>query len=218
MSHSHYYRDASGYHNKSVLVVGSGFSALDIGSEIAQHGGHVSLSVRRSEAETEAQLFKIGSRIRTSGRDFEFSFAHLRPSIADLVANPDPRVLFTDGSSASFDCILFCTGYRFSLDFLPQHRLLDLRRPMLVQHLYKHLLYTNDPTLSFIGVVKHTSPFPVSEVQAHCVARVLQGKAAPELEEEERDNHEIENQQAYIEDLCATFGVSFTCGSDKAVR
>lgn len=218
MSHSHYYRDPSGYKNKSVLVVGSGFSALDIGSEIAKHGGRVSLSVRRSEAETLAQLHKIGSRIRTSGRDFDFSFARLRPSIADMVADPNPRVLFTDGSSATFDYILFCTGYRFSLDFLPQHRLLDPDRPMLVRHLYKHLLYTKDPTLSFIGVVKHTSPFPVSEVQAHCVARVLQEKVVPELEEEQRDNHEIEDQQAYIDDLCATFGVSFTCGSDKAVR
>jgi len=46
-----------------------------------------------------------------------------------------------------------------------------------VYPLYEHLFHTDDPSLSFLGIPHSVVPFPLMEVQATLVARVLAGKA-----------------------------------------
>lgn len=72
------------------------------------------------------------------------------------------------------DCLLFCTGYHFTFPFLTDncHVTIDDER---VTPLYKHLIHTEFPTLSFIGICKTICPFPQFHVQVLLVLAVLEG-------------------------------------------
>ena len=80
-----------------------------------------------------------------------------------------------DGTSiANVDYIIFGTGYRWTLPFLPQVPTRNNRVP----DLYQHVVWQKDPTLLFVGAVAAGLTFKVFEWQAVYAARLLAGRAA----------------------------------------
>ena len=92
---------------------------------------------------------------------------------------------------------MLCTGYLFSLPFLPAlHD--DLAAPetasptVLVtdgtqlHNLHKDIFYIPDPTLAFVGVPAYTATFTLFEFQGIVVAAVFSGRAWLPSEEEMR--------------------------------
>jgi hypothetical protein len=97
----------------------------------------------------------------------------VRPGIARLESR---SVVFTDGTQAPVDAILYCTGYQLSLPYL-QPGLVEVsdNRPLL----YKHVFAPDHPGLAFVGYFQTTGPIPpLAEMQARWVARVFAGRAA----------------------------------------
>jgi hypothetical protein len=100
------------------------------------------------------------------------------------------------------DILLFATGYRYAFEFLPWLRddAESTRLPTAIaangsgcHNLYHQIYYTHMPTLAFIGLPKHTSPFIIMERQAWHVASVLAGKCGlPPLNERCRQTHDEE--------------------------
>lgn len=137
---------------------------------------------------------------------FKHPKIRLHPPISHVSSsNGDRTVFFEDGTSVSdVDHIIFGTGYSWSLPFLPDVPVRNNRIPGL----YLHIFYRQDPTLTFVGAVRHPyicAPyhlciyiltayqlgagftFKVFEWQAVLAARVLAGKAQlPPLEEQEK--------------------------------
>ena len=97
------------------------------------------------------------------------------------------RVEFTDGVEADVDAILFCSGYHYDFGFLHPDCKVDVTDGR-VTPLYKHLVHTRFPSLSFIGIAIRICPFPQFSAQIQFVLAALEGSMTlPSREEMEED-------------------------------
>ena len=109
-------------------------------------------------------------------------------------------VTLNNGDNISVDCLLFCTGYHFSFPFLTDSCHLHIEEER-VTPLYKHLIHTEFPTLSFIGICKTICPFPQFYVQVQLVLAVLDGSCQLPSKEEMDADTEADFQKRLSEGL-----------------
>jgi len=94
----------------------------------------------------------------------------VRPAVAQLTPN---QVVFADGARVDVDAIIFCTGYTVSFPFLDPA---GIEVSGDTVKLYQHIFHPSLANLAFIGYCIVTGPlWPVAEMQARWVARVLTG-------------------------------------------
>ena len=97
---------------------------------------------------------------------------HPRPGIARVEGR---TVHFTDGSSAEYDTIIAATGYRIRFPFFDKN-FIDWEDATNVP-LYLRMFHPEHKSLFFIGLVQpQGSVWPLSEVQARLVAKILKGE------------------------------------------
>ncbi|GAC1470476.1 MAG: NAD(P)-binding domain-containing protein [Chloroflexota bacterium] len=109
----------------------------------------------------------------------------IRPGIAHV---DGAEVLFTNGVRSRPDAIVFCTGYTRRFPFLGQYVAVA---PDGSVDLYKHVFHPSLHNLAFVGMCRvQGSVFPIAELQARWVARVLTGQA--DLPPEALMRHDIE--------------------------
>ncbi|MFJ8110548.1 flavin-containing monooxygenase [Streptomyces sp. NPDC096132] len=119
-----------------------------------------------------------------------------RPAI-DFVEGD--RVVFTDGTSAAADAIVYCTGYRMAFPFLPADCPIGAQGSV---ELYKRVVAPGHPGLHFIGLVRpHGSITRLVEAQSRWVARLVAGRAV--LPEPEVMRKEI---SAYLGGIAGQYG------------
>lgn len=107
------------------------------------------------------------------------------------------------------DKVIICTGYQFTLPFLPNYHDDKLtsgeaNETILVtdgtqaHNLHKDIFYIPDPTLAFIGVPFFTATFTLYEFQAITAANVLSGTASLPSESAMRQEYnERVNRKGY---------------------
>ncbi|MCH0573349.1 FAD-dependent oxidoreductase [Streptomyces sp. MUM 136J] len=85
------------------------------------------------------------------------------------------RVVFTDGSSAEADAVVYCTGFRMAFPFLPAGCPVSEGGPV---ELYRRIAAPDRPGLYFLGLIRpHGSITRLVEAQARWVARLVDGSA-----------------------------------------
>ncbi|MBL1277136.1 MAG: NAD(P)-binding domain-containing protein [Ectothiorhodospiraceae bacterium] len=84
-------------------------------------------------------------------------------------------VHFTDNTSATFDYIITCSGYKASFPFLKASKVTS---NVNQQELFKYIFYNQDPTLAFVGFVRPIfGSIPgISELQSRYVSKVISAK------------------------------------------
>jgi dimethylaniline monooxygenase (N-oxide forming) len=93
---------------------------------------------------------------------------------SDVAQVEGSQVIFEDGTRTQVDTIICCTGYSLSFPFLDETIIKPIGDTI---DLYQHVFHPDVPNLAFIGQCIVTGPlFPVAELQARWVARVLAGK------------------------------------------
>ena len=86
------------------------------------------------------------------------------------------------------DRVVLCTGYHFTLPFLPElhddsamatqaNDTVLVTDGTQVHNIHKDIFYIPDPTLAFVGVPFHIATFTFSEYQAIAVAAAFSGRA-----------------------------------------
>jgi len=157
ISHAHNYRTPDEYKGKTVAVVGAGPSGVDISLEIAKYAKHV---YRAQRGVTEVSTHKPGE-IQTA------------PPITRFDGN---RAVFGESAvvSEALDSVIFCTGYDYSFPFLDSSIGVKIEE-RAVTPLYRHLYFTKDPTLVFVGLPWKVAPFPMFDCQTRHAARSLCG-------------------------------------------
>lgn len=204
--HSHDYRRPEMFRGKKVLVVGAGPSGIDISQEISKCAAKVFWSNHMDVK----KLLTIRNIVQKS-------------DVAELT---NSGAMFTDGSSETFDDVVYCTGYRYTFPFLSVDCEVSCE-DNYVKPLYKHCLNINRPTLSIIGLPINNCPFQTFDLQIRFVLTFITGqKALPtkhemlavtESEMNERWQRGVKKrkahalgmgyQEAYYADLAVTAGI-----------
>ncbi|XP_056425069.1 uncharacterized protein LOC130366760 isoform X1 [Hyla sarda] len=184
--HSHFYRYPEVFSSRSIVLLGSGPSGVDIAMELSAHAKYVILSHR--------------------GPPLKWTPPGNVSEAPPVVSATRNGLIFEDGTKVEADTLIFCTGYQYNYPFfLPKtprragdgltdseeveyEDVLDwgflegedMDRPDRGEgHLlpiYKHLFHARYPTLCFIGACKIVLPFPFVDCQAQFFLLTLEGK------------------------------------------
>jgi NADPH-dependent 2,4-dienoyl-CoA reductase/sulfur reductase-like enzyme len=111
------------------------------------------------------------------------------------------RVSFTDGSSVEADAIIYCTGFRMALPFLPAGCPTGSQGAVT---LYRRIVAPDRPGLLFLGLIRPVGSITrLVEAQARWVARIVDGDVA--LPSEDVMHKEIEG---YLSGIAERYGLS----------
>ncbi|MEU3497101.1 NAD(P)-binding domain-containing protein [Kitasatospora cineracea] len=95
-----------------------------------------------------------------------------RPGIAELSGS---TVRFTDGSAEEADALVFCTGFGWTMPFLPADHPAGGRGPV---RLYRRVVDPERPGLYFLGLVRPVGSITrLVEAQARWVVRLVTGES-----------------------------------------
>ena len=169
--HSHNYRRAEVFQDMDVVVLGGGFSGVDICLNLTDNAHKIYFSHKN-------QMFQ----------DTKFPSNIEQVSPIQRVTD-DGTVQFTDGQTRRADAILLCTGYKYSFPFLsPEcHVTVDLDGKR-VNTLYKDVFHPEHPSLSFVGILTRALVFQLFAIQMRCIVAVLSENAClPSHDEMEED-------------------------------
>ena len=160
ISHSKFYRHPEDFAGKKVVVVGNGASGLDIASQISPVSKHPLLVSTRSDPSPLAVPSTLKIEV---------------PEIVEFLpsSSSNRAVLFAEGRvENAIDAVLFCTGYLYSLPFMPTLQDELIEDGFRVKHVYQHIFHIDHPSLAFLALPMRIIPFPLSECQAAVVARI----------------------------------------------
>ena len=178
--HAHDFRDALEFKGQDLLVIGSSYSAEDIGSQCYKYGAK-----------------SITSSYRTAPMGFKWPDNwEEKPALLKVDGN---TAYFADGSSKDVDAIILCTGYLHHFPFLPDSLRLKTNNILYPLGLYKGVVWEKNPKLLYLGMQDQWYTFNMFDAQAWYARDVILGKIElPSLEEMQSHTkkwHELETAQ-----------------------
>ncbi|CAO3616771.1 unnamed protein product [Cunninghamella echinulata] len=164
-NHSRDYRHPDIFKNKTVLIIGSGSSALDIVRETSFYAAKVYHSVRTDTKQSLQAHESDANNVKRVGLVQKI----LKDGQIQCVANNEQQLQ----QLIKVDHIIFATGYLYSYPFFPFQKDNLIIEGQTVLHTHEYLFYINNPTLAFIGLPIRIVPFPLSQSQANVIAKVF---------------------------------------------
>lgn len=152
--HAHDFRDALEFKDQDILLVGSSYSAEDIGTQCYKYGTKSVTISYRSQA--LGYDWPEGIREVPLLTRFEGDVAH-----------------FSDGSSQRFDAVIMCTGYLFHFRFMPDELRLQTHNCLYPANLYKGVFWQPNPKLIYLGMQDQYFTFNMFDAQAWYVRDVI---------------------------------------------
>jgi trimethylamine monooxygenase len=179
--HAHDFRDALEFKGQDLLIVGSSYSAEDIGSQCYKYGAKTITSSYRSAP--------MGFKWPDNWEE--------KPGIVKIDGN---TVHFIDGSTKEVDAIILCTGYQHHFPFLPDSLRLKTNNILYPLDLYKGVVWEKNPQLMYLAMQDQWYTFNMFDAQAWYARDVILGRIElPTLEEMNRHTkewHELEQAEA----------------------
>jgi trimethylamine monooxygenase len=167
--HAHDFRDANEFVGKDILLVGSSYSAEDIGTQCFKYG---------------AKSITFSYRTKPMGFDWPQGFEE-RPLLTHVQGR---TAFFKDGSSRDVDAIVLCTGYLHHFPFLAEDLRLKTNNRLYPLGLYKGVFWQTNPKLIYLGMQDQYFTFNMFDAQAWYARDVVLGRIAlPDAEEMARD-------------------------------
>jgi trimethylamine monooxygenase len=157
--HAHDFRDAMEFKGKDLLIVGTSYSAEDIGSQCWKYG---------------AKSITVAHRTAPMGFNWPSNWAE----VPILTHVDEDTAYFKDGTSKKIDAIILCTGYQHHFPYLPDDLRLKTRNRLATADLYKGVAYVHNPALFYIGMQDQWFTFNMFDAQAWWVRDVIMGRIA----------------------------------------
>jgi len=155
--HAHDFRDAREFIGQDILIIGTSYSAEDIGSQCWKYGcKSVTVSHR-----TEAMGFKWPANWKEV------------PLLTKLECN---LATFKDGSTATVNAIILCTGYKHHFPFMADDLRLRTANRLATADLYKGVVYVHNPALFYLGMQDQWYTFNMFDAQAWWVRDAILGR------------------------------------------
>ena len=195
--HAHDFRGADQFKDQRLLLIGSSYSAEDIGVQCYKHGSQsITLSYRSNP---------IGMKWPTGITE--------KPLVTHFEGN---KAYFKDGNSAIYDAVILCTGYQHKFPFLPDNLRLKTNNCLYPDGLYKGVVSQANERLLFLGMQDQYYTFNMFDAQAWMARDYMLGRIAlPDAQARQADidkwmaeeaatltgDDHIDFQTAYIKDL-----------------
>ena len=155
--HAHDFRDAVEFENQDVLIIGTSYSAEDIGSQCWKYG---------------AKSITVSHRTAAMGYDWPENWAEV-----PLLTHIDGKTAhFKDGTSRKVDSVILCTGYQHSFPFMAEDLRLHTTNRLASNDLYKGVAYVHNPDLFYIGMQDQWFTFNMFDAQAWWARDVIMGR------------------------------------------
>ncbi len=152
--HAHDFRDAVEFKDKDILIIGTSYSAEDIGSQCWKYG---------------CRSVTVSHRTAAMGFDWPDNWKEV-PLLQKVEGN---TCTFKDGSTADVDAIILCTGYLHYFPFMaPELRLRTANR-LATADLYKGVMWVDNPKLFYLGMQDQWYTFNMFDAQAWYVRDVI---------------------------------------------
>ena len=155
--HAHDFRDAREFTNKNILILGTSYSAEDIGSQCWKYG---------------CKSVIVAHRTAPMGFDWPENWKEV-PALVKTVGN---KAFFKDGSESEIDAIILCTGYQHHFPFLPDDLRLKTANRLATANLYKGIVWTKNPRLFYLGMQDQWYTFNMFDAQAWYARDLILGK------------------------------------------
>ena len=145
--HAHDFRDALEFKDKNILIIGTSYSAEDIGSQCYKYG---------------AKSITVSHRTAPMG----FHWPDNWEEVPILTRVDQNTCYFKDGSSKKIDAIIMCTGYLHHFPFLPDELRLQTDNRLWPLGLYKGIFWEPNPKLMYLGMQDQFYTFNMFDAQA----------------------------------------------------
>ena len=155
--HAHDFRDALEFKDKDILILGTSYSAEDIGSQCWKYG---------------CKSVTVAHRTAPMGYDWPDNWEEV-PALVKVDGN---TAHFKDGTSKDVDAIILCTGYKHNFPFLPSDLRLECPNVLATPDLYKGVAYIHNPKLFYLGMQDQWYTFNMFDAQAWWARDVMMGK------------------------------------------
>ena len=157
--HAHDFRDAREFKDKDLLLLGTSYSAEDIGSQCWKYG---------------CKSVTVAHRTAPMGYDWPDNWQE----VPALVRVEGRTAHFKDGTSKEVDAIILCTGYRHHFNFLPDDLRLKTANRLAAADLYKGVVWNKNPKMFYLGMQDQWYTFNMFDAQAWWVRDQIMGKIA----------------------------------------
>jgi trimethylamine monooxygenase len=157
--HAHDFRDAMEFHGKDILILGSSYSAEDIGSQCWKYG---------------AKSITVAYRNAPMGYNWPDNWKE----VPRLERVDETTAYFADGTSKRVDAIILCTGYKHHFPYLTDDLRLKTANRLATADLYKGVVWVNNPKLFYIGMQDQWFTFNMFDAQAWWVRDAIMGRIA----------------------------------------
>jgi trimethylamine monooxygenase len=145
--HAHDFRDAMEFKDKDLLLIGTSYSAEDIGSQCWKYG---------------AKSITVSYRTAPMGHKWPDNWEEL-PLLEKVEGN---TVTFKDGSKRDVDAIILCTGYNHHFPFMAEELRLKTNNRLYPINLYKGVVWEHNPKLMYLGMQDQWFTFNMFDAQA----------------------------------------------------
>ncbi|WP_138933190.1 NAD(P)-binding domain-containing protein [Roseovarius arcticus] len=167
--HAHDFRDALEFKGQDLLIIGTSYSAEDIGSQCWKYG---------------ANTITVSHRTAPMGYKWPDNWQEV-----PLLTHVDGKTAhFKDGTTKDVDAILLCTGYQHHFPFMEDALRLRTANRLASSDLYKGVALVDDPDMFYLGMQDQWFTFNMFDAQAWWVRDAIMGKIAiPGKAEREAD-------------------------------
>jgi len=155
--HAHDFRDAREFIDKDILIIGTSYSAEDIGSQCWKYG---------------CKSVTVSHRTAPMGYDWPDNWQEV-----PLLERVDGRTAyFNDGSSKEIDAVILCTGYQHFFPFMEDKLRLRTANRLATADLYKGVVWNDNPKLFYLGMQDQWFTFNMFDAQAWYVRDIIMGR------------------------------------------
>ncbi len=179
--HAHDFRDAREFEGMNILIIGTSYSAEDIGSQCYKYG---------------AKTVTISHRTAATGFHWPEAFEEV-----PLLTRVDAKTAyFKDGSSKNIDAIILCTGYLHHFPFMAEELQLRTTNRMWAPGLYNGVVLEQNPKVMYLGMQDQYYTFNMFDAQAWYARDVIMGRIQlPSKEEMQADSAKWLEREATLE-------------------
>lgn len=155
--HAHDFRDAVEFKDKDLLIVGTSYSAEDIGSQCWKYG---------------ARSITVSHRTAPMGYDWPDNWEEV-PLLTKLDKD---TAYFKDGTQKKIDAVILCTGYHHHFPYMDEDLRLKTNNRLYPVSLYNGVVWEHNPKLMYLGMQDQWYTFNMFDAQAWYARDVIMGK------------------------------------------